>query len=126
MEESNGYKGYRLVDGGTNATHLVAPSGVKLAVFQKVAGRQMPLMKSLVDGLDCGENHKTEEHAVKYMVDRYERLTTTVMERLRKRVCSVFSHGGWGALAAIASVVAAVAAVVAATVSILTYINTLS
>ena len=124
MEES-GYKGYSLIASGqTGASHLVSPTGVKLAVFKKVFGRKLPEIMPLVDGLDCDENHATEEHAVKYIVDRYEKLTTTGMQRFRKRVSNLFSHGGWGAVAAVASVIAAIAAMVAAAVSILTYINT--
>lgn len=65
METTFGYKGYRVVEGGRIGTyHLVSPTGVKLVVFQKVSGRRMPLMKSLVDGLDCGENHVSEEHTL--------------------------------------------------------------
>ena len=79
---------------------------------------------SLIDGLDCGQgdDHATEEHAIRHIVDQYERLTTTAWERFRRRISGFFSHGGWGAVAAVAAIIGAVAA----TVGILTYINTVA
>ena len=117
MDAKGGYKGYRLIESDRAGTsHLVSPTGVRLVVFQRVAGRKLPLMKALVDGLDCGKNHKTLEHAFKYIVDRYEKLTTTKAERFSRRISNSLSHGGW----------AAVAAVVVAIIAFLTYIGTLA
>ena len=127
MQEAteSGYKGFMLKesDQATGTCYLVSPTGVKVAVFSFSMGSSMPMIHSLVKDLDCGENHPTSEHAIKHIVSRYERMTTTTWERVRRSVSKFLSHGGWGAVAAVAAVIGAVAAIVAATAAILTYIN---
>ena len=124
-----GYKGFVLQPSQqTGSYHLVSPTGVTVAVFQHFMGSTKPGIVSLIDGLDCGQgdDHATEEHAIRHIVDQYERLTTTAWERFRRRISGFFSHGGWGAVAAVAAIIGAVAAIIAATVGILTYINTVA
>ena len=129
MKESSkgGYKGYTLKQSDTGSTHLVSPTGVKIAIFSYVVGQTMPRISSLVDGLDCGNNYATEEHAIKHIVREYELLTTTTWERYRKSVSEFFSHGGWGAIAAIAAIISAIAAIIAAVVGVdtLNFLGTL-
>ncbi len=127
MQEAteSGYKGFMLKepDQTTGTCHLVSPTGVKVAVFSFSMGGSMPTIRSLVKDLDCGENHPTIEHAIKCIVSRYERMTTTPWERVRRSVSKFLSHGGWGAVAAVAAVIGAVAAIVAAIAATLTYMN---
>ena len=68
----------------------------------------MPKIMPLVEGFDCGEGHKTEEQAIRYIVRQYELLTTTRMERFRSRLSRAFAHGVWSAVAAVAATIAAV------------------
>ena len=68
----------------------------------------MPKIMSLVEGLDCGNNHATQEHAINHIVREYELLTTTMWERFRKNASEFISHGGWRAIAAIVAIIAAV------------------
>ena len=82
--EVGGYKGYRLVDSDQSGSrHLVSPTGVKVAVFVRYFGRDLPVAHSLVgDDLDCGSGHPTEEHMIRHIVRQYERMQTTHWQRL--------------------------------------------
>ena len=84
---------------------IIAPSGLPIAVL--MPGRSPALVSSMIDGLDCGTNHETDEQAFKYVVHQYELLTTTRMERVRNRV-SALSNRIWSATAAIAAIIAAI------------------
>ena len=123
MEEHNGYS---LVNSESTTSVLESPTGVKIASFFTSWGEDMPNIEPLIDGLDCGHDHPTVEHAIRYIVDRYERMTLTRRERFNKRVAVFFSRGVGVAVVALAAVVGAIAAIVAAVASILTYFNTVA
>ena len=107
--EKTGYKGYVLVEGDRAGSYpLISPSGVRIALFGYTLGTTSPRIMPLVDGLDCGEDHKTEEQAIKHIVRQYELLTTTRMERFRIHLSQAFAHGAWSAIAAVAATIAAV------------------
>ncbi|MDE0000698.1 MAG: hypothetical protein OXQ89_23405 [Rhodospirillaceae bacterium] len=128
MQEAaeTGYRGFALVESGQSGSyHLVSPTGVKVALFSFSIGRSMPSIHSLVKDLDCGEGHPTPEHAIRYIVNHYEQMTTTAWVRVRRSVSKFVSHGGWGAVAAVAAIIGAIAAIVAATAAILTYLHTI-
>lgn len=108
---AKGYKGYILQKRDAGLYDLVSPTGVNLAAFIYTLDDSMPHIQSSVPELDCGEDHATGEHAIKYIVKRYERLTTTRLERFRKKVSGFFSHSMWGAIASIAAIIAAVASI---------------
>ena len=98
-----------LVEGDRAGSYrLISPSGVRIALFGYTLGTSRPRIMPLVDGLDCGEGHKTEEQAIKHIVHQYELLTTTRMERIRIQLSQAFAHGAWSAIAAVAATIAAV------------------
>ena len=77
-----GYKGYRLIDAGQpGASHLVSPTGVKLAIFQRYLGDDPTDVVPLVDGLTVGSKHRSEEHMIRHVVDQYERITKDWWQR---------------------------------------------
>ena len=97
-------------DQTTGTCHLVSPTGVKVVVFSFSMGSSMPMIHSLVKDLDCGENHRTIEHAIKHIANRYERMNTTMWERVWRSISKFLSHSGWRAVAAVAAITGAVAA----------------
>ena len=82
--EVGGYRGYRLVDSNQpGSRHLVSPTGLKVAVFVRYFGHDLPVAQSLVgNDLDCGSAHPTEEHMIRHIVRQYERILTTRWQRL--------------------------------------------
>lgn len=102
-----GYKGYYLVRHPRGNFHLVTPSGIPIAEFDRsfyATIRVIPRVK----GLDCGSDHKTDEQAIKYIVRQYERLKMSRMERIQNGMYRFFSNGIWGAIAAIAAIIAVI------------------
>ena len=101
-----GHKGYRLEKQSSMTDHLIAPSGKHIAAFSRNVGRSK--VAPLVDGLDCGSGHKTDEQAFKYIARQYELLTTTRMEQSRTWLSKFVSHGIWKAIGVFGTAVATI------------------
>ena len=108
---TKGYKGYTLQDRDKGSRYVVSPTGVRLVIFTTVYGKSLPLITPLIEGLDCCKVHQTEEHAIKYIVKKYELLTTSRIERFRWSASKFLTHSAWVTIASIAAIIAAVASV---------------
>ena len=92
-----GFKGYRIVPEIARHEHqVIAPSGTVTATIDFGAHDEFTVITHVKD-LDCGEEHPTEEHALRYLARQHLLLTTTRWERVRGSVSGFFGHGGWGA-----------------------------